>query len=104
MTKTDPRSAQERRSLLITEPNGSVPATPVKNEAAPLNSSTDAQPKVSSAKKALQTNKPHNIHRHAVREGCHRENCRESQQGIAPALALFLYLPLYFILPLKLSI
>ncbi|MCJ8731473.1 hypothetical protein PDJAM_G00199980 [Pangasius djambal] len=45
VTKTDPRPARERRSLLITEPNGSVPATPVKTEAAPLNSSTDAQPK-----------------------------------------------------------
>ncbi|XP_053485220.1 RELT-like protein 1 isoform X1 [Ictalurus furcatus] len=45
VTKTDPRPTRERHTLLITEPNGSVPATPVKTEAAPLNSSTDAQPK-----------------------------------------------------------
>ncbi|KAK3567681.1 hypothetical protein QTP86_020601 [Hemibagrus guttatus] len=45
VTKTDPRPARERRSLLITEPNGSVPTTPVKTEAASLNSSTDTQPK-----------------------------------------------------------
>ncbi|XP_060774125.1 RELT-like protein 1 [Neoarius graeffei] len=44
VTKTDPRPARERRSLLITEPNGTVPATPVKTEAAPLNSITDAEP------------------------------------------------------------
>lgn len=62
MTKTDPRPARERRSLLITEPNGSAPVTPVKNEASPLNSSTDAQPTVSSAKNTLQTNKAHDAH------------------------------------------
>ncbi|KAM9500985.1 RELT-like protein 1 isoform 1-T3 [Clarias gariepinus] len=43
VTKTDPRPARERRSLLITEPNGSVPATPLKTEPASPNSSTDAQ-------------------------------------------------------------
>ncbi|KAG7330289.1 hypothetical protein KOW79_006511 [Hemibagrus wyckioides] len=45
VTKTDPRPARERRSLLITEPNGSVPTTPIKTEAASLNSITDTQPK-----------------------------------------------------------
>lgn len=53
VTKTDPRPARERRSLLITEPNGSVPTTPIKTEAASLNSITDTQPKVSSTKNTL---------------------------------------------------
>ncbi|KAI5625802.1 RELT-like protein 1, partial [Silurus asotus] len=55
VTKTDPRPTRDRRSLLITEPNGSVPASPVKTEASPLNSSTGAEPKVSLTKNTLQT-------------------------------------------------
>ncbi|XP_060730647.1 RELT-like protein 1 [Tachysurus vachellii] len=45
VTKTDPRSGRERRSLLITEPNGSVLVTPVKTEPASLNGGADAPPK-----------------------------------------------------------
>ncbi|XP_062849348.1 RELT-like protein 1 [Trichomycterus rosablanca] len=45
VTKTDPRPARESRSLLVTEPNGSVPTTPVKTEPT-LNSSTLLQPQV----------------------------------------------------------
>ncbi|KAI4896972.1 hypothetical protein NFI96_031533 [Prochilodus magdalenae] len=43
VTKSDPRPPV-RRTLLITEPNGSVPASPGKTEAAALSSNTPAQP------------------------------------------------------------
>ncbi|XP_066537347.1 RELT-like protein 1 [Hoplias malabaricus] len=44
VTKSDPRQQQVRRTLLITEPNGSVPASPAKTDATPLSSNTPSQP------------------------------------------------------------
>lgn len=44
VTKSDPRQQPVRRTLLITEPNGSVPSSPARNEASPVSSSTPAEP------------------------------------------------------------
>ncbi|XP_072543689.1 RELT-like protein 1 [Salminus brasiliensis] len=44
VTKSDPRLQPVRRTLLITEPNGSVPTSPAKTEPAPLSINMPAQP------------------------------------------------------------
>ncbi|XP_026859623.1 RELT-like protein 1 [Electrophorus electricus] len=44
VTKTDPRPVRERRSLVITEPNGSVPGSPARVEPAPQGCSSPTQP------------------------------------------------------------
>ncbi|XP_036453057.1 RELT-like protein 1 [Colossoma macropomum] len=50
VTKSDPRHPV-RRTLLITEPNGSVPTSPAKAEAGPLSSNTPSQPQAEGAVK-----------------------------------------------------
>uniref|UniRef100_A0A8C1AXD0 RELT like 1 n=1 Tax=Cyprinus carpio carpio TaxID=630221 RepID=A0A8C1AXD0_CYPCA len=50
VTKCDPKSARDRRTLLITEPNGSVPPSPAKADPPEQNTSPKSQEKGDSAK------------------------------------------------------